>query len=116
MSQELKTIIGRKETWTEHNGIGYTKAELHLTRFSGGDAGPMVQLNITPDKYWGDGLQSAHIQLTREEAIELVDNIVNCHPKNKVIYSTLRSSKRKILKFPFKYKYIKQDLVLEISC
>jgi len=75
MSTNLKTIKGRKETWTEHNGVGYTKADLHLTRFSGGKNGPMVQLNITPDKYWGDGLQSAHIQLTREQAIELVNEL-----------------------------------------
>jgi hypothetical protein len=36
--------------------------------------------------------------------------------KKFLINSTLRSSKRKFLKFPFKYKYLKQDLVLEVAC
>lgn len=38
------------------------------------------------------------------------------NPKHKgIINSTLRHPKRKFLKFPLKYKYLKQDLVLEIS-
>lgn len=32
-----------------------------------------------------------------------------------VINSTLRNRKRKFVKFPFKYKYLKQDVVLEVS-
>jgi len=35
--------------------------------------------------------------------------------KTSCINSTLRRSKRKFLKFPFKYKYSKQDLLLEVS-
>lgn len=38
------------------------------------------------------------------------------NPKSRaMVNSTLRHPKRKFLKFPFKYKYLKQDLVLEIS-
>lgn len=70
MSTTLKTIKGRKET-----EFGYITTELHLTRFSGGENGRMVQFNITPDRDRGDGIQSATIQLTREQAIELVNEL-----------------------------------------
>jgi|TARA_B100001093_G_scaffold519811_1_gene610665 hypothetical protein len=69
MSTELKTIKGRKET-----DFGYNESEIKLTRFSGGENGVMVQINIQPDvdKY---GLPHAHIQLTQEQVRELVKEL-----------------------------------------
>lgn len=37
------------------------------------------------------------------------------HKSKQYEYTTLEDVKRKFIKFPFKYKYLKEDLVLEVS-
>lgn len=71
MSTELKSIKGRKET-----EFGYKESEIKLTRFSGGQNGRMVQINIEPEVNQ-IGFKSAHIQLTQEQVRELIEELKN---------------------------------------
>lgn len=71
MSTELKSIKGRKET-----EFGYKESEIKLTRFSGGQNGRMVQINIEPEVSQ-IGFTSAHIQLTQKQVRELIEELKN---------------------------------------
>lgn len=72
MSTELKTIKGRKET-----EFGYKQTEVRLTRFSGGNEGTMVQVNIDPDAK-RFGISSAHVQLNQSQIINLIKELNQC--------------------------------------
>jgi len=68
MSTELKTIKGKKEVVNDANKrqISYKDSELHLTRFFGGLLrGQCLQLT----------LDDSHIQLERNEIIELMKQL-----------------------------------------
>lgn len=66
MSQELGVIEGRIEAADpKTKKIFYEKGELYVTSFSGGNKGPMIQL--TPK------FMSSHIQLDRDQVIQLVN-------------------------------------------
>ena len=69
MSTELKSIKGRKET-----EFGYKESKIKLTRFSGGQNGVMLQINLDPDVD-RNGLISSHIQLTQKQVRKLISEL-----------------------------------------
>jgi|TARA_B110000444_G_C18834788_1_gene595342 hypothetical protein len=70
MSTELKSIKCRKET-----EFGKKESEMKLTRFSGGENGIMVQINIDPDVTTRSRTWSAHVQLTQSQVKDLVKEL-----------------------------------------
>ena len=75
MSTDIKTIIGRYQSTEKpcHNFKPiYKEANLHLTRFYGGENnGRMLQLTIASD-------ETAYIQLTKEQVKELSIILSQC--------------------------------------
>lgn len=72
MSTQLKPIKGRKET-----EFGYKPTQINLTRFSGGENGVMVQLNLEPDVD-RHGIIHSHVQLTQVRIRELIKELEEC--------------------------------------